>query len=185
LSEKQRMVKSEGSGSFAGWRKKNPAVVFVGLFALQIILFYLVYFNHWFQIHVFDHWVSVYCQLSVKLLHLFGQEAFVSGDRIYSALFSVEIRKGCDAVEPMALFAAGIFAFPAPPMKKLYGLLFGLTVIFVINILRIDSLVLISIHHPDLFDMIHLEVWQVIFIVLAITIWYFWLRWTRKTVSAS
>ena len=160
------------------WSGNYPVFIFVGLFALQIILFYIIYLNPWMQDKVFTHLVNLYAELSAKLLHLIGQQTSISGDIIFSNQFSVEIKKGCDAIEPMALFIAGINAFPASVRKKLTGLLFGLVILFLLNIMRIVMLFLTGIYNRSLFEAMHVEIWQMIFILVAIAIWFLWLRWT-------
>jgi exosortase/archaeosortase family protein len=124
--------------------------------------------------------ITFYAKLSSRLLNLMGQQATVFGDTISSSQFSIGIKMGCDAVEPMALFAAGILAFPALFRKKLVGLLAGLFVIFVLNIVRIATLFLVGIKYPDLFEVMHFEVWQAIFIVVAIGLWFIWLSWAVR-----
>ncbi len=88
-------------------------------------------------------------------------------------------------MEPMALYIAGIVAFPALLKKKFTGLIVGLLVIFFLNIVRIVALFLTGIYMPSLFEAMHVEVWQVIFILVAIALWFIWLRWAvskhRKT----
>ena len=162
------------------WYNNYPVFVFIGLFALQIVVFYSIYLNPWLQDKVFTHLVNLYADLSSKLLHLIGQQSSVSGDIIFSNQFSVEIKKGCDAVEPMALFVAGIIAFPASVRKKLAGILVGLLIIFFLNIVRIVVLFLTGIYMRSLFDAMHVEVWQMIFILVAIAIWLLWLRWAVR-----
>ncbi len=158
------------------WYKTHPIIFFVGLFALQIIVFYVFYFNSWFQTNVLSSVINVYASLSGKLLNLLGQQTSVSGDTISSSQFSVGIKQGCDAAEPMALFVAGILAFPSAVKKKVYGLFIGLAILFILNLIRIISLYYIGARYPELFDTMHLEVWQVIFIIIAMALWFFWLR---------
>jgi exosortase H (IPTLxxWG-CTERM-specific) len=164
---------STGKGSFY---RKNPIPFFIGLVAIQIILFYILYRNPWVEKSIFTPLVNFYAQLSGKFLSLIGYANNVSGDLISSSQFSVSIKKGCDAGEPMAIFIAGIVAFPALIKKKLVGLGIGLFILFLLNVIRIASLYIVGIHYPDLFEPMHLAVWQVAFIFAAILLWFLWLR---------
>ncbi len=156
--------------------RKNPVIFFVGLVALQIILFYVLYRNPWVERTIFTPLVNFYALVSGMFLSLIGYATEVSGDLIYSSQFSVGIKKGCDAAEPMAIFIAGVVAFPALIKKKLIGLGIGLFILFLLNIIRIATLYIVGIHYPDLFESMHLAVWQVIFILVAIVLWFLWLR---------
>ena len=127
--------------------------------------------------------VGVVIIMSVRISHglnLFGMGTTASGGMISSPRFSVNIARGCDAIEAMALFAIALLTFPARWIYKLTGLLTGIALLFSLNILRIVSLFLTGIWFPSAFEMMHVEVWQVVFIVFAIALWIFWIRWSRK-----
>jgi len=102
------------------------------------------------------------------------------GEMLSSSAFSVSIARGCDAVEAMALFTSALLSFPAQWLKKLIGLAAGLLVLFTLNIGRIISLFLTGVHYPKAFEFMHVEFWQVAFILFAVGLWIFWIKWTRK-----
>jgi len=163
---------------------KTPILVFIGSVALMIILFYVLYRNAWVEEHLFTPLVNFYATISGGLLTFFGYSNTVSGDMIHSQQLSVAVKKGCDALEPMAIFAAGVVAFPAGLKPKLTGIGIGLAILFVLNIIRIISLYITGIHFPALFEPMHLAVWQVVFIIIAIILWFLWLRHVvHKTAS--
>lgn len=161
---------------FADAYRKNAVLFFVGLVFLIVILFYLIYRNTWAEAYVFAPMANLYAAISGILLNLLGYGVNVSGDLIYSSAFSVSVKKGCDAAEPMAIFFAGIIAFPALVRNKLTGLVLGLSLLFLLNLVRIISLYLMGIHYPDFFETMHLAVWQVVFIIVAVLLWFLWLR---------
>jgi len=156
--------------------RKYPVFFFVGLVALQIILFYILYRNLWFVSNIFDPLSEFYASVSGKFLSLIGYSNEVNGDIISSTQFAVGIKKGCDAAEPMAIFIAGVLAFPALIKKKFIGLGAGLFILFLLNIVRIATLYIVGIHYPDFFESMHLAVWQVVFIFVAIVLWFLWLQ---------
>lgn len=168
---------------FADVYRKNAIPFFLGLVFLIIILFYLIYRNAWADAYVFTPMVNLYAAISAMLLNVLGYGVNASGDLIYSSGFSVSVKKGCDAAEPMAIFIAGIIAFPALVRNKLAGLVLGLSLLFLLNIVRIISLYMMGIHSPEYFEAMHLAVWQVVFIISAILLWYLWLRYlVNRTV---
>jgi exosortase H (IPTLxxWG-CTERM-specific) len=154
-----------------------PILFFVATVAILIVLFYIFYRNPWVENNIFTPLVNFYAQLSGGLLTLLGFENTVIADLIYSSQFSVSVKKGCDAAEPMAIFIAGIVAFPALIKRKLIGLGIGLAILFLLNVVRIVTLYLMGIYFPDLFEAMHLAVWQVIFILIAVLLWFLWLRY--------
>ena len=170
------MKKKKASFGISGFYRKNPVPFFIGLVALQIILFYVIYRVPWMEQHIFTPLVNFYAAVSGGFLSLIGFANDVSGDVIYSSKFSVSIKKGCDAAEPMAIFIAGVLAFPALIKKKFIGLGVGLFILFLLNIIRIATLFIVGIHYPDLFESMHLAVWQVVFIFVAIVLWFLWLK---------
>jgi exosortase H (IPTLxxWG-CTERM-specific) len=171
--------------TITGWIRKHPVIVFLGLFVLQMLVFYSIYLSMYFQGKLVTPIATGYAWLSGKALNLFGFHTTIFGDTISSAQFSIAIKKGCDALEPMALFVAGLFAFPTPIRKKLIGLFFGLCILFFINIIRIITLFIAGVYSRSLFDAMHLEIWQAIFILVAIAMWFVWLRWAVKKVKVS
>lgn len=168
---------------YADVYRKNAIFFFLGFVVLIVILFYLIYQNSWAEAYIFNPLANLYAAVSGKLINVLGYGVNVSDDLIYSSGFSVSVKKGCDAAEPMAIFIAGIIAFPALFRNKLTGLILGLAILFLLNIVRIISLYMMGIHYPGFFETMHLAVWQVVFIIVAILLWYLWLRHVvNKTV---
>ncbi|MBE0638415.1 MAG: archaeosortase/exosortase family protein [Bacteroidales bacterium] len=157
--------------------RQYPVFSFVGLVALFIILFYFLYRQPLIENVIFTPLVNFYARLSGHFLSIIGFSNEVSADMISSSAFSVSVKKGCDAAEPMAIFIVGILAFPALIKQKLAGLGFGLTILFALNIIRIASLYLMGIYYPDYFEAMHLAVWQVAFILIAVMLWFLWLSY--------
>ncbi len=158
------------------WRSRYPFLVIASLIALQIIVFYFFYWIPALEKNVFAPLVNFYALLSSKALNMFGYQTTVLYDTIKSAQFSVSIHKGCDALEPMALLVAGILAFPALMKQKLSGIIMGLLFLFLLNVVRIATLFLIGVYQPQFFEAMHIEVWQIIFIIAGIAYWFLWVR---------
>lgn len=139
--------------------------------------FYFLYSHTVLERVLFGPLANMYAWIAGKFLSVAGYANIVVGDLISSAdSFSVGVKKGCDAAEPMAIFIAGIVAFKAGLRHKLIGMALGLALMFVLNVIRIISLYIAGIHYPALFEILHLGVWQVVFILVAIILWYVWLQ---------
>ncbi len=154
---------------------EDPMLRFCIGFVLIIGLFYLFYttlYKSWFQ----DAISNVNAVVGSVILNLLGygttaQEANITGS------FAMNIKRGCDAIEPMALLIALILPFPAPLKRRLQGLLIGLLALAGLNVIRIVSLYMTGIAAPNLFEIMHIQVWQVLFILGALLYSAFWIRW--------
>lgn len=158
------------------WYKAHVFIVMITLIATQVIVFYIFYYMPAFENHVVFPLAHVYGQLSSKILNVFAYQTTSIGDTISSSQFSVSIRKGCDALEPMALITAGIIAFPSTLKEKFFGLSIGLSFLFILNLVRIVALFLTGIYFPNYFEAMHMQVWQIVFIIAGIGYWFFWVK---------
>ena len=169
-----------------GWyRAKNPVLRFVALFGLLIALFYAVALSSFFLQTILPPYLRFSARMANAVCNWIGEPTSVTGWTISSGGSSIEIAFGCDATEPIALFAAAVLAFPAPFRRKIPGILLGAGILAVMNLVRIVSLVLVGVYHPDAFEWMHREVWQVAFILLAIILWAVWIQWAIKLRPAT
>jgi exosortase H (IPTLxxWG-CTERM-specific) len=167
------------------FNQRYPFLIFLLLMIGQMVLFYILYYIPALQSKVFSHLVNLYADISSKVLNLFGYRVSVTGDSIYSAQFSISIKKGCDALEPMALITAGIIAFPSPVKFKMRGLLIGLSFLFLLNIIRIVTLFQVGVYNQNLFETMHIDIWQIIFILSGIVYWFAWVKKAVKKKKQS
>jgi len=115
------------------------------------------------------------------ILGLFGYMATVTETAIHTPQFSLEIVRGCDAIEPAAIYIAAIIASPVGFWPRIPGILIGTAAIMVINLVRIVSLYFVGVYYPSAFNMIHEGVWQAAFVVLAIVFWAVWVQWATRS----
>jgi exosortase/archaeosortase family protein len=93
---------------------------------------------------------------------------------------SVTVARGCDAMDPAALFISAVLASPVPWSARLLAAVAGTALLLAINLFRIISLFLCAVHWKSAFDVMHLDVWQGAFIFLAIFLWAGWASWIAK-----
>ena len=165
----------------AWYQAKQPVIRFVFLFALFMGIFYGVMLIPAVDRVMYDY-LAANAWLSHALLNLLGFGTVLNMTQISSGDFSIVVRRGCDAVEPAALFASAVLAFPAPWRKKAVGIVAGTLVLLAINILRVVSLFWIGIVARPLFAKIHLEIWPLLFILAAFALCAAWIRWARKPI---
>jgi exosortase H (IPTLxxWG-CTERM-specific) len=165
----------------AWFRTKNSVLRFVVVFGLLLGLFYASVPSSSFHNSVSAPYLRFSARMASPVCNWFGQHTSAIGTTISSARFSLSIGPGCDAIEPSALFVAAVLAFPAPFHRKIPGILAGTVVLAVVNLIRIVSLFLVGVYFSKAFDWMHVEVWQPIFILLAIVLWAFWIQWAMKS----
>jgi exosortase/archaeosortase family protein len=53
--------------------------------------------------------------------------------------------------------------------------------LLILNLVRIVSLFLIGVYFHRIFDLTHIDVWQALFIFLAVLLWILWLLWETRS----
>lgn len=175
----ERSLKAEWQSWYAG---KSPVLRFVLKFGILLALFYGLSATPYFDRMLYCY-LEANAWLSNTILNGFGQHTHVSKVTIESSQFAIVIRRGCDAVEPTWLFSAAVLSFRAPIMRKLPGVLAGIVVLQVLNLLRIVTLYWIGLHLPDIFNSAHTEIWPTAFVVVAIVLFICWIEWSGKETT--
>lgn len=165
------------------WNSKKPVLLFVLIFLLILVAFYSFLLTAFYLEKIQPRIVNVNAAISNFILNTLGQKTTAVAENIYSAAFNISVKRGCDGVEAMALFAAALLAYPAAWKLKAKNLLIGISLLFCLNIIRIVSLFMIGVYKPQYFETFHIEVWQVIFILVAVTMWIIMLSRSSKAKS--
>lgn len=184
ISKKGSKKKIAQKDRFEELRDRLPVLKFTGGFIIITVVFFLLTNSNWFDV-IREPLLISYTKVSSFLLNIFGLGTSARGDILSSSEFSVNIEEGCDAVAPAILFAVSILVFPVAWKYKWKGLIYGLSAIFVLNIVRIMTLFLTGVYAKSLFELMHVEVWQAIFIVLTVAIWLYWLKWATSKETAN
>jgi len=158
-------------------RSSRVLLKFFGFFALAMAIFYAIYYSSFYADYINGPLLNFQARISNFFLALIGQGTSVDGDVIYSDDFRVSIKGGCDGVEATALYICAVLVFPLISLKKkVPGLLWGVGILFVINIFRIVMLFLSGKYWPEAFDFLHLHGGVVIFTVISIVLWMIWVK---------
>jgi exosortase/archaeosortase family protein len=161
------------------YQRKRPIFRFVGLFAFFMGLFYVCEITPFFVDQVFPRYLRLNARASAAILNVLDEGTRVTGTSISSPRFSVDIRHGCDALLPSALFVSAVLASPVPLLSKIPGVLAGTLFLLLMNLVRIVTLFYSGVYIPRYFERMHLEVWPAIFILVSLTLWVIWARWAR------
>jgi exosortase H (IPTLxxWG-CTERM-specific) len=168
----------------AWFRAKNPVLRFVVVFGLLLGLFYATVPSSFFLRTVLPPDLRFNARLASAVCNWFGQRTIASDSAISSNRFSIKVDWGCDGTEPVALFVAAVLAFPAPFRRKIPGILLGMVILAMVNLVRIVSIFLVGVYFPCAFEWMHVAAWPAIFILLAVVLWASWIQWAMKPGSA-
>lgn len=168
---------SSSNSPFQFWHNMSPMLRFLILFVAGMIVFYLFYYSPLYEDYIMTPLLTAQANIANVLLHALGQDTTVYQDIISSDVFTVSIKGGCDGVEATALFLIAILVFPLAFKFKWPGIIAGLLVLSVLNILRIAGLYLAGIYWPAAFEFLHLHGGVVIFTIIAILLWIIWINW--------
>src|SRR4030042_301593 len=143
--------------------------MFLLVFVVLMCLFYVfVAFTPYYNNKLLPSYHHLIAKMSGGILWLLGQGTTAEGVSVFSPRFSIKIIRGCDAVESTALFICAVLAFPAPFSRKVLGIIAGTLLLGILNLVRIVSLFLIGVYFPSIFDFMHIDTWQAIFIFFAV-----------------
>ena len=155
---------------------------FLGVFALLMVIYWWATTTAPVKDSFFPWYLEVNAVASADILHLFGYEDMTrNGKSLASPRGSITVERGCDAVEPAALFVSAVLASPVIFTSRLLAVVVGTIFIMLLNLFRIITLFLCAVHWRAAFDIMHLDVWQTAFIIFALVLWGVWAAWvTRK-----
>ena len=154
---------------------------FLGLFILFMAIYYVLSTTSTMRDRFFPWYLEANARASVATLSAFGYpDATRHGTTVSSARGTVTVARGCDAMEPAALFISAVLASPVSWGSRLLAAVVGTALLLAINLIRIISLFLCAVHWKSAFDIMHLDVWQALFIFLAIFLWAIWAAWAVK-----
>jgi len=122
--------------------------------------------------------------LSAQILSVLGNVS-VSQNFLSFKGFSVEIVEACNGVLPMLIYVAAILAFPSRWRAKACGVLIGIPAIFGINLIRVVTLMIFGASWPQVFDFVHIYVWEALVIALTMGVWVFWVELFVRRAGAA
>lgn len=150
----------------------------VGLyFCLRFALYVVASFLLLYALH--EPVVVPFTRLIARLVHTIlktlGAQSWVQGASVGIPGFAVEIKNNCNAVYEIGLYASAVFAYPATLRQRAVGLAMGASLLYLINLLRVLSLIGIGRYFPGGFQIAHLYFWQALFLAIVAACWLAWL----------
>lgn len=162
---------------------KRRVFRFVVLLGVGVVGFNILFFR-WLSLgEPFQEYLRLNAEASAAVVQLLGDDATVTGTSIISPRYSITIKRGCEAIQVSAFFVLAVLAWPVSVSRwrRAVGLVVGTLLLLTLNLVRIVSLYYTGIYFPSAFEAMHVEVWQPVFIVVALFLWTTWLWWTSRS----
>ncbi len=154
---------------------------FLLVFVVLMTIYYAFSTTSTMKDRFFPWYLDANARASVAVLRTFNYPDVVQqGEAVVSPRGSITVARGCDAIEPSALFVSAVLASPVALGSRLLAAVVGTVLLLSINLVRIISLFLCAVHWKSAFNVMHLDVWQALFIFLAILFWALWAAWAVK-----
>lgn len=169
----------------AFWQRQSIPLKFLLVFALSLIAFYSIYGLPAFQQYIVIPATNIQVQLSSWILNILGQDTRIDQGVIYASGVALNVKAGCDGIEPTAFFIIGVLLVPLSWRSKLVGLAVGIIVLQLLNLIRIVGLFFAKVYWPSSFDILHLHGGFTLFFVLTIIIWMIWANWAIQRSKLS
>lgn len=156
-----------------GFLRRNSAlfkhwVLFLGFLGGMMAL------NEWKIEWVNVRFATFTANVMAWIMRVLGENGEASGVFVSSSVCQFKIIGECTAYYPLSIFVAAVLAFPAAWSRRLLGVLLGVPVLLLINQFRLVSLCYMYRPFPELFEMIHIVVWQSLMIFLTVVLWILW-----------
>lgn len=166
----------------SGLSNRPGALRPIVIFAVLVAVFYAVVHSPGIEGRIFEPSLRLIAAASGTLLRALGFQAVVDGRLVQADGITVQIVRGCDGLEAIAVFVAAVLASPASAWPKVAGCLVGPAFLSLVNLLRVVSLFYVALHFPKAFDLIHEDLWQPAFVLIAVSAWLAWGVWaTQRT----
>ena len=122
-------------------------------------------------------WIAQACGSGLRAV---GIDARVDQVDLVVPGFQATIAQDCDGLSAIAIYAAGVLAFPSSWKAKGAGWLLGIPTLILANLLRIGALVLAGMSSRSVFEAVHVYVFQVVLIACAVACF---LAWTQSVAA--
>lgn len=173
----------QGKKPEGGEKKKLKGSAFQREFLLFLILFFIIWLLSYFLTRMlpgFVEWSQVsvarevaFCLTKLHYTYVLKESALT----FYTAHGGqgLNIIAECTGLYTSIIYFSIIGAYPARAREKLLGVLIGIPAIHVLNLMRMVFISLVLFHRPDLFELFHGYLWQVVFVIFMLLLVIVWM----------
>lgn len=156
-------------------REHNKVLRFL-IYSLSLCFGWFLIYDFWLS--PLDNWLTLrVVNTTVYFLNIVGYNADAKGIMVQiDGIDTVFVYHACNGMVLMALFAGFILAFPGPFLKKIIFIPTGITVIYIINILRVFALALNAHHFHHTLTFNHKYTFTIIVYAAIFVLWMLWVK---------
>ena len=151
----------------------------------QIIKFCIIFFAVLFSLHylyiryTYSRPLMFYARIATltfgALLRIFGVDASVVGNMLTFNKSMLNIGPECTNLACLIVYFAGVIAYPTSLKNRGLGLLYGIVILYLVNIVRLGLLAIAEVAGGGIFDFIHSFLWPTLFIIFGVIVWVWWI----------
>jgi len=146
---------------------------FIISFVIAIVVLYGTYYAFRDELWVIRVATAI---ILGSILSLIGMNTTVSGDIITTCGLNLKIIDECTAVFSIIVYIAAVIAYPASIRSKAIGVVSGIPILYGLNIARLVVLALVGVNFYEMFDFVHVYLWQTTFIIFVLITFLLWLK---------
>ena len=164
--------------------KSEIAIFLFNVFCIYIV-WYLVYELWLLPNGYIDEPLSKnIASVSAGILSFLGEDVFYYG-RVVGIVGTRggEIVDGCNGIAAIGLFLGFVLAYPGAWLPRIYFSIFGIAVIYLVNVARIVFLSYIQLYWPIGFDFMHDYSTTTIFYIVIFILWMIWANYGEPLPS--
>jgi archaeosortase B (VPXXXP-CTERM-specific) len=169
-AQQKPMNKEAGASNRPGSSLVKTCVLFA------VILAALHAFTWLFALKGYIKWGYGTAHIVSSILNATGIQNTLDYNIIYLRNDTWNVTSECTAVNAVFLFISFILAYSSTFRSKAVGLIIGIPLIMVVNILRLVVLGWVTEYWPKYSHLFHDYVWETIFLFFIVTLWFIWIN---------
>jgi archaeosortase B (VPXXXP-CTERM-specific) len=182
LAKKKRKVQSEPiqveqtTQKEAGANKRPGSSLIKTCMLFALFLVALHAFTWLFALKGYIKWGYGTAQIVSTILNATGIQNIVERNIICLHNDTWNVTSECTAVNAVFLFISFILAYSSSFKSKALGLITGIPLILVTNIVRLIALGWVTEYWPKQAHLFHDYVWETIFLFFIVALWFIWIN---------
>lgn len=163
----------------------KPFLIFISTFFGVYILLTVVYkfYLNSFEINDVDGITNVVGHNVNQLMDLFNCDIkifkSIANTYIevwYNKRYTLRIIEGCNAISVIILFISFVVAFSGKFKTTLFFILFGILIIYLLNVIRIALLTVLLFHFPEKEHILHGVLFPLVIYGVVFILWIIWVN---------
>jgi exosortase/archaeosortase family protein len=160
------------------YANKRPVFLFGLRFCASLGVLYLLSLTPLYQQTVSRLPVAD-ARLASGILRALGETNAVSDATLHSTRCAITVEPGCSGIGLSFFLVSAILAFPVSWKSRAFGIIAGVSLLLLLNVVRVASLYWIGVHAPPFFDAAHHEIWPAFLNLAAVCVMTLWIVLVR------